>query len=281
MARASVSRETKVPRYLTGIGLVVALVVLPIEPVYAAECSPAEIRIGTCNVSGSVGDDDVTLIGDSRGPGSGGGGGGGSEVGGDDSGGVDEPCERFLVGQYVRCLRDGPDRPGPPGPDTATPPVTLADIARFRPDPGRNLMEPEGWMIVGLDTNFYSIAGVQIHDGTLLGQPASVRFTPVQWRWAYGDGASARHGTPGSTWAGQGILEFDPTPTSHVYRTPGTYVITLTIDFRAAYRFNGQSWTPISGILAVPANELVATVGDAKTVLVEQDCAQNPGGPGC
>jgi len=142
-------------------------------------------------------------------------------------------------------------------------------------------MEPDGWMIVGLATNFYSIAGVQIHDGILLGQPASVRFTPVQWRWAYGDGASARHGAPGSTWAGYGILEFDPTPTSHVYRTPGTYVITLTIDFRAAYRFNGQGWTPISGILAVPANELIATVGDAKTVLVEQDCAQNPGGPGC
>ena len=265
------------------IVFVFGAVLLAPSVVQAAEgCSEVqEVTAGCPNVSGSVGDDDVTLIGDSRGPGSGGGGGGGSEVGGDDSGGADEPCERFLVGQYVRCLRDGPDRPGPPGPDTATPPVTLADIARFRPDPGRNLMEPEGWMIVGLDTNFYSIAGVQIHDGTLLGQPASVRFTPVQWRWAYGDGASARHGTPGSTWAGQGILEFDPTPTSHVYRTPGTYVITLTIDFRAAYRFNGQSWTPISGILAVPANELVATVGDAKTVLVEQDCAQNPGGPGC
>jgi len=248
-----------------------------------ADCSQLDRATAGCpNVSGSVGDDDVTLIGDSRGPGSGGGGGGrGSEVGGGASGGADEPCERFLVGQYERCLGYGPGRPGRPGPDAATPPVTLADIARFRPDPGRNLMEPDGWMIVGLATNFYSIAGVQIHDGTLLGQPASVRFTPVQWRWAYGDGASARYGAPGSTWAGHGILEFDPTPTSHVYRTPGTYVITLTIDFRAAYRFNGQNWTPISGILAVPANELIATVGDAKTVLVEQDCSQNPGGPGC
>ena len=142
-------------------------------------------------------------------------------------------------------------------------------------------MEPDGWMIVGLDTNFYSIAGVQIHDGTLLGQPAAVRFTPVQWRWAYGDGASAKYGTPGSAWASHGILEFDPTPTSHVYATRGTYTITLTIDFRAEYQFAGQSWTRISGLLAVPANELVATVGDAKTVLVERDCAQNPGGPGC
>jgi len=247
----------------------------------AGGCSPAEYNAGLCNVSGSVGDDDVTLIGDSRGPGSGGGGGRGSEVGGGASGGADEPCTPVLVGQFLRCRGFGPGRTTPSGPDAATPPVTLADIARFRPDPGRNLMEPDGWMIVGLDTNFYSIAGAQIHDGTLLGQPASVRFTPVQWRWAYGDGGSARYGTPGSTWAGHGILEFDPTPTSHVYRTPGTYVITLTIDFRAAYRFNGQSWTPITGILAVPANELVATVGDAKTVLVEQDCAQNPAGPGC
>ena len=245
-------------------------------------CSASEYRAGLCNISGSVGDDDVTLIGDSRGPGSGGGGGdSGDDSNGDGSGGADEPCTRFQFGPFERCRGFGPDKGDAAEPVPASPPVTLADIARFRPDPGRNLMEPDGWMIVGLDTNFYSIAGVQIHDGTLFGQPASVRFTPVQWRWAYGDGASAGYGTPGSTWSGHGILEFDPTPTSYVYRTPGTYVITLAIDFRAEYRFAGQSWTPITGILAVPANELVATVGDAKTVLVERDCAQNPGGPGC
>ncbi len=263
-----------------------AILVLMSTPISARAdggCSTLQEATSGCpNVSGSVGDDDVTLIGDSRGPGSGGGGGGsGGNGNGNGSGGADEPCVPVQFGPFERCRGFGPDRPGPPGPDAATPPVTLADIARFRPDPGRNLMEPDGWMIVGLDTNFYSIAGVQIHDGTLLGQPASVRFTPVQWRWAYGDGGSARYGTPGSTWAGHGILEFDPTPTSYVYRTPGTYLITLTIDFRAEYRFAGQSWTPITGILAVPANELVATVGDAKTVLVERDCAQNPGGPGC
>jgi hypothetical protein len=250
-----------------------------------AECTVTQINAGLCDVSGSVGEEDVTLIGGGKGGGSAGSGGasgsGGGEVDDTPANPAIERCTLPNPEQYIAC--DGNNGASLTRPDdvAATPPVTLADIARFRPDPGRNLMEPDGWMIVGLDTNFYSIAGSQIHDGTLLGQPASVRFTPVQWRWAYGDGASARFSRPGSTWAAQGIPEFDPTPTSHIYRSPGTYVIRLTIDFRAEYRFAGQSWIPISGILAVPANELVATVGDAKTVLVERDCVQNPGGPGC
>ena len=97
-------------------------------------------------------------------------------------------------------------------------------------------MEPNGWMIVGLDTNFFATGGVQVKDGTLLGQPASVRFTPVTWRWTYGDGTSASAAMGGTTWAAQGVREFDPTPTSHVYRSPGTYYIDLSIDYRAEYR---------------------------------------------
>jgi hypothetical protein len=160
-------------------------------------------------------------------------------------------------------------------------PITLADIAAFRPDAGVDHMEPNGWMIVGLDTNFFATGGTQITDGTLLGQPASVRFTPRTWHWVYGDGSGAAGGTPGGTWAGQGIPEFDPTATSHIYRAAGTYYIDLTIDYSAEYRFAGTQWIGIAGILPVPANRLVATAGDAKTVLVERECTVNPTGPGC
>ena len=160
-------------------------------------------------------------------------------------------------------------------------PITLADIASFRPDPGVDHMEPNGWAVIGLDTNFYATGGTHVKNGTLLGLPASVRFTPVAWHWTYGDGESATRGTPGTTWQAQGIHEFDPTPTSHVYRAPGTYTIDLTIDFSAEYSVAGVPWTPIAGTLPVPANRLVITVGDAKTVLVEHECTANPGGPGC
>jgi hypothetical protein len=142
-------------------------------------------------------------------------------------------------------------------------------------------MEPNGWTIAGLDTNFYASGGTHIKEGTLLGQPASVRFTPVEWHWSYGDGAAASHPYPGGTWAAQGVREFDATPTSHVYERYGTYSVDLDVDFAPEYRFAGGPWVPVAGRVTAPANRLVITVGDAKTVLVERECTRNPTGPGC
>jgi hypothetical protein len=108
-----------------------------------------------------------------------------------------------------------------------------------------------------------------------------VRFTPVSWHWSYGDGAEASHPYPGATWSAQGIPEFYPTATSHVYAERGTYSIDLDVDFGAEYRFAGGPWVGIAGVLTVPADRLVITVGDARTVLVQHECTRNPSGPGC
>jgi hypothetical protein len=164
---------------------------------------------------------------------------------------------------------------------TVTGPLTLADLASFRPIAGTDHMEPNGWLVIGLNTNFYSTVGSEIVTGTLLGQPAMVRFTPVRWHWTYGDGSSATHTTGGTTWKSQRIEEFDATPTSQVFRTRGTYYIDLSIDFAAEYEYGGSGWVPVDGTVAVPSNRLKATAGDAKTVLVNRDCSQNPRGPGC
>ncbi len=186
---------------------------------------------------------------------------------------------------------DSPTPPVPPGPgdrgfrDTFTvtelPGVTLNDIAAFRPDEPVDHMQPNGWTVAGLDTNFYATGGSQVENGTLLGLPAAVRFTPVAWHWSYGDGTAATLSTPGGTWASRGIREFDPTATSHIYESLGSYVIDLTVDYAAEYRFAGGGWLGIDGVLSVPANRLSISVGTAKTVLVQHDCAENRGGPGC
>lgn len=164
---------------------------------------------------------------------------------------------------------------------TELPDVTLADIAAFRPDPAIDHSEPRGWTIAGLDTNFYATGGSGIKDGTLLGLPASVRFTPVAWHWSYGDGRGASRATPGASWSAQGIREFDATATSHIYNEYGTFTIDLVVDYAAEYRFAGGSWLEIDGVLSLPANQLVISVGSAKTVLVERECTRNPAGPGC
>ncbi len=82
-------------------------------------------------------------------------------------------------------------------------------------------MQPDGWIVPGLDANFYAVTAPHVVNGTLLGQPASVRFTPVAFHWDYGDGNAATRSTKGATWEALGIPEFEPTPTSHVYATRG------------------------------------------------------------
>jgi hypothetical protein len=164
---------------------------------------------------------------------------------------------------------------------TVTGPVLLSDLVNFRPTPGTSLMEPKGWTIVGAETNFYSQANAQVQDGELLGQPASVRFSPVRYRWSYGDGTEAVLGTGGGSWGSQGIHEFDKTNTSHRYRRVGTYTVEHSVEFAAEYRFAGGAWTPIAGTIPTRANDLVVSVGNARTVLVARECTRNPAGSGC
>jgi hypothetical protein len=162
-----------------------------------------------------------------------------------------------------------------------TGPVTLTDLIGFRPTPGIDHMEPGGWSVVGLDTNFFASANSQLQTGMLLGRPASVRFTATAFRWVYGDGSAATLASGGAPWKALGLTSFDPTPTSHRYQREGTFTIDLTIEFSANYRYTTDDWVAIAGTLAVPANRLTTTVGTAKTVLVDRDCLQEPHGPGC
>ncbi|CAN5230093.1 hypothetical protein BH09ACT1_BH09ACT1_06250 [soil metagenome] len=177
-------------------------------------------------------------------------------------------------------LRDGYSVSTPAEPVLPRP-VTLADIAGFVPTSGIDHMEPEGWMIVGLPANFYVTGSGYEVAGSLLGQPATVRFAPVSYRWTYGDGTSATRSTTGAPWAAQGLGEFETTATSHVYAARGTYFIDLTVTLTASYQFAGGAWRPIAGTLPLKANRLQAYAGAASTVLVERDCLTGPIGPGC
>ena len=253
-------------------------------PVAADECTAQDIQVTGC-ISAGVGDEDVTLGIDLIQPGSpqspsGGNGGSGGSRGSDSEAIVDQGC-RFPV-QGNRCQGFGPGKNLPAVPVVPpAQPVTLTDIANFRPTADVAGMEPDGWMIVGLDTNFFADSNQQVVDGALLGQPASVRFTPVGWRWNYGDGTSATLSSPGASWAASGVAEFSATSGSHIYRSPGTYVIELSVLYASEYRFGAGGWTSISGVLAVPTNRLTATAGSATTVLVERECTVDPRGPGC
>jgi hypothetical protein len=191
----------------------------------------------------------------------------------DDAPTDDSICLRIVDNRcYISLTRPEDAAPGTP---------TLTDIASFRPQVGTANMQPNGWGVVGIHTNFYATGAAHVVTGTLLGQPASVRFTPVAWHWTYGDGTASSVGAPGGTWAQLGIREFDATPGSHVYSTKGSYIVTLDVEFAAEYQYAGQPWRPISGTLLASANDLTITTWNVKTVLVAEDCLHDPSAPGC
>lgn len=255
----------------------VAFALGPSAPAHSAEtCGPDQVRAGECDTNVDAENDGtgVDLTGEVTGQ-------GGPGIGGNSTGGAPPPnvqdpdCVLPQPNRPAYCYEA--DEPGEPG----IPTITIRDIETFVPTPGRQEMEPDGWAVAGLHTNFYAITGSHVVSGTLLGRPADVRFTPVAYRWNYGDGSSAVKSTKGATWAALRIPEFEPTPTSHVYDEIGDYTITLSIVYAAEYRFDGSPWRPVIGTLTLPTNDLHIRVGTAKTVLVEHDCLANPSGPGC
>jgi hypothetical protein len=187
-----------------------------------------------------------------------------------------EEMQMYLVSHGYGSVRDEFITVSAPLPE-----LTLSDIASFAPGVGSQHMEPNGWIVTGLHTNFYSDAANSTVTGTLLGYAVAVRFTATAWRWDYGDGSSTTSATPGASWAALGLKEFDATATSHVFATPGAFTITLSVGFSAEYQFAGQPWKAIAGTLWADAPPLTAVSGDADTVLVARDCLVNPGGPGC
>ncbi|RXZ72008.1 hypothetical protein [Agromyces albus] len=174
---------------------------------------------------------------------------------------------------------------GDPQPDPEDPApaivVTLRDIASFRPAKPGNGMEPGGWAIEDLPANFVAAASVEVVSGTLLGQPADVRFTPVGYRWTHSDGATVESGQPGANWATLGLREFSATPTSHSYAESGEYVVELSVVLRAEYRFAGSGWRAIAGTLSIAGEPQRVLVGQFDTVLTQGDCNAYPSGPGC
>ena len=159
--------------------------------------------------------------------------------------------------------------------------VRVTDLKNFPAPIAPTGMEPNGWAIVGLAANFWTGASAQIGEGLLLGEPAQVMFTPIAFRWSFGDGATSTSTNGGASWAALGIAEFSETATSHVYTARGTYSVVLTVDYLAHYSFGDQGWRPVEGIVTVPSLPFAIMAANESTVLIAGDCLTNPRGPGC
>lgn len=262
--------------------LVVLGIFLPVHAsvANAAGCSQIDQWTSGCGeVSG--GGVNVGVGGSSPGSGGSGGGGGAQESGGGESGepgggGVEVPCIATNEELCDEVRLDAPNAGNP-----AAPGVTTGEVAHLVPAVSAQGMEPRGFMVVGLPTNFYADATSSIVTTTLLGTPAEVRFTPVSFTWDHGDGSSMTSGTGGATWSALGLAEFSETATSHVFDRAGDYTISLTIRYSAEYRIGGGAWQALAGTVPSTSPPLTASAKAAKTVLVADNCGQRRVSPGC
>jgi hypothetical protein len=245
--------------------LLIAVLVLAGLPVVHkdATCTAAEWSAGLCS-TGTITGDHVDV---------------GTESGSGSSGSSDEsaadapaaPPNEACVTQARACA----------GGVAIAVSVTVSDLASFYPQKPTVTGEPNGWAIIGLDTNFISSAAVHTASGSLAGRAANVRFTPQRFLWDYGDGIRATTTTGGSRWKQLGVAEFTPTATSHVYSAAGTYRVRLAVEYTAQYRIGAGAWQGVPGTLRLSAPTTTVVATDAKTVLVQRDCAVDPRGPGC
>lgn len=231
------------------------------NPALATTCTAANIAAGTCSVNGGTHGGGVDLWGDATSGGSGGSGGGSND-------GPDE-CPVVVNGQ---CVGTSPPKDG-------TAPTSISDLESFRPRTPTQFVEPSGWSVRRIPTNFWTVVSAHTVSGELLGNPAEVRFTPVLLRRYFGDGERRTSAMTGAPWRDLGQAPWTRTSTSHAYDSEGRYRVRLLVWYSAAYRFGSQDWVPLAGEVAVWANELTLTVLSADLVLVDRSCEETS--PGC
>ena len=169
---------------------------------------------------------------------------------------------------------------GQPSPTVPGWSVTVSDLARFVPSTATVAGEPDNVAVVGLPANFLSSAKTETIPGTILGRALTIRFTPVNYAFDYGDGEQRTSRTPGTAWDASGQAQFTPTDTSHVYKQPGTYTVTVTVTYAADIDL-GTGWIPINGTLNGPPASQQIRVVKAHTALVQGTCLERPKAPGC
>jgi len=167
-----------------------------------------------------------------------------------------------------------------PAPAPASP-VTLRDLANFIPEQPSLSLQPNGWTVIGVETNFIAHTTQHVVSGRLFGALAEVRFTPQAFDWRYGDGSAVSTSEQGASWAQLGVKEFSRTATSHRYQSLGMFYPAVTVRFGVEYRVGGGAWIPVRGQVSADAPAVTVIVQSADTVLVTGACT--PGRPalGC
>lgn len=269
-----------VRRLIFGFALLGWLISFPVGAANAG-CTATDIAGGSCNIGADSNEESVNIWGNWSTGGGGGGGGGSNQNQGVGGGGSSQDTECQVVVSGM-CQGSSPSKNLEPvvvEPTTPTAPDSASDLASFKPKTPNQFVEPNGWSLARLETNFWIESGKHSIRGSLFGVEARVRFTPERYRWRFGDGGTLTSNFPGYTWAELGLPAWSKTGSSHVYLKPGVYTVEGFVVFSAEYRFDTGGWHEVSGMVTARAKSLTVTVLNSETVLVERDCLS--GSIGC
>ena len=187
---------------------------------------------------------------------------------------------RCAVAPIPSCDPDPATDLAPVSPPVSIPAVTERDFTTIRPAAGELVLEPDGAGLIRRHFNVVVAAEEHTRQGELLGFPVTVRFSPVNYTFDYGDGFVLESDTGGITQASENAPQFTKGPTSHVYAERGEYTITVTTHYAAAVDFGDGIWRDVDGLIDATASADVRMY-EAHTVLVAENCIDNPNGTGC
>ncbi|MGP5227123.1 MULTISPECIES: hypothetical protein [Arthrobacter] len=157
--------------------------------------------------------------------------------------------------------------------------VTPAEFQSFPIRGSQVKSQPSGFSLRNGHAHMYAAPNPQTFSVDIYDEPVRVRAIPQSYLWNYGDGHSRKLQKPGKPIPNH---TFDqPTDTSHVYDETGDFTIQLSTAYRGEYSVDGGPWMPIPGTASVPSDPMPMSVWRTKKLLVDQDCANNPGGPAC
>ena len=139
---------------------------------------------------------------------------------------------------------------------------TVEDFRRLPLPAATSSVEPPGGdVLINIETNVYAGATPVTIPTDVLGQPVTVRATPVSYTWDFGDGGGVGPTSdPGAP--------YPSLRNAHVYTAPGDYAVTLTTTYAGEFSVAGGPYLPIDGTAEVTSPAQAVTAHSATTELV-------------
>ncbi|MFN8076851.1 MAG: PKD domain-containing protein [Kineosporiaceae bacterium] len=116
-------------------------------------------------------------------------------------------------------------------------------------------------MLINYPMNAYVEAKPVVLRTTVLGVRVEVEASPVSYSWSFGDGGVLVTEDAGGP--------YPDMTTSHEYRRPGRYRVSLATTYEGRFRVVGsEDWLPVDGTATVGSPAVLVEAEETRAVLV-------------